>query len=54
MIPAFLIVYDQFWKGYRSPISLWRDCTQKPGRDARSGMRRKGGLFDHRDPIASR
>jgi hypothetical protein len=51
MIPALLIIYDQLWREYRWPVSLWRDRTEKPVRHDRSGMRRKGGLLDHRDPI---
>lgn len=50
MIPAFLIIYDQFGREYRSSISLWRDRTQKPVRPVESAMRRKGGLLDHPDP----
>jgi hypothetical protein len=49
MIPAFLIVYDQFWREYRSSVSLWTERTQKPVRPARSGIRRSGGLLDHPD-----
>ena len=52
MIPAILIIYDQFWREYRSSFSLWTERTQEPVSRARSGIRQKGGLFDRRDPIA--
>jgi len=52
MIPAILIIYDQFWREYRSSVSLWTERTQKPVCHARSGTRRKGGLLARRDPIA--
>jgi hypothetical protein len=54
MIPAFLIVYDQFVREHRSPISLWRDGTIKPVRHGQPGNRRKGRLFDCRDSIVRR
>jgi hypothetical protein len=50
IIPAFLIVHDQFERAYRSPISIWRDKTIQPVRRACSGHQRKGGLLDKLDP----
>jgi hypothetical protein len=50
MIPAFLIIYDQFGREYRSPISLWTDRNLQPVRPASSAIRRKGGLLDSPDP----
>jgi hypothetical protein len=52
MIPAFLILYDQFSCPYRVPIELWADRTTRNLRPRRSSVRRKGGLLDKRDPIA--
>jgi hypothetical protein len=49
MIPAFLIVYDQFGRDYRSPIKLWTDRSAKLLGKTRSGVPRKG-LFDCPDP----
>lgn len=46
MIPALLVVCDQFQRKYRSPVDLWADRSF-----ARSRARRKGSLFDRRDPI---
>ena len=48
-IPAFLIVYDQFWRPYRSPIKLWADRSEKLLSRSRSGVPRKR-LFDCPDP----
>ncbi len=51
MIPAFLIVYDQFYGEYRSSISLWTDRTEKAiRRTTTSRKSRKGRLLDHPDP----
>lgn len=49
MIPSMLIICDQFWREYRSSVSLWTDRTEKSIRSARSGMRRKRNLLDHPD-----
>jgi hypothetical protein len=49
MIPAFLIVYDQFGRDYRSPIQLWADRSEKLLGRSRSGVPRKR-LFDCPDP----
>jgi hypothetical protein len=46
MIPAFVVVYDQSWREYRSPVELWADRSR-----ARSRVSRKRRLFDRRDPI---
>lgn len=54
IIPAFLIIYDQFSRPYRSPISLWTDRTTTAVRGVRSEARRTGGLLDRPDPIAGR
>jgi hypothetical protein len=51
MIPAFLILYDQFSRPYRVPIELWADRSTKNLRPRRSSVRRKGKLLDKRDPI---
>ncbi len=50
IIPAFLIVYDQYGDGHRSPLSLWTDRTGRYFRRARSGQARKGRLLDKLDP----
>jgi hypothetical protein len=49
MIPAFLTVYDQFWRPYRSPIKLWADRSQKHLSRSRLGTPRRK-LFDCPDP----
>lgn len=49
MIPAFLIVYDQFGRDYRSPIQLWADRSKKHLSKARLGEPRRK-LFDCPDP----
>jgi hypothetical protein len=54
MIPAFLIIHDQFLRPYRSSVSLWTDRITTPVRDVRSEARRKGGLLDRPDPIPRR
>lgn len=51
MIPAFLILYDQFSRPYRVPIELWANRTTKNLRPRRLCTRRKGWLLDKRDPI---
>jgi hypothetical protein len=51
IIPAALVVYDQYGEGHRSPVALWTDRTGRFFRHARSGERRQGGLMDKRDPI---
>ena len=45
IIPAFLIVYDQYGEGHRSPVSLWTDRTGRYFQHERSGQPRKGGPF---------
>lgn len=54
LIPAFLIIHDQFWREYRSSVSLWTDRITTPVRDVRAEARRKGGLLDRPDPIPRR
>jgi hypothetical protein len=54
MIPAFLIIHDQFLRPYRSSVSLWTDRTGTPVRDVRLEARRKGSLLDRPDPIPGR
>jgi hypothetical protein len=49
MIPGFLIVFDQFSREYRSPISLWADRSQKLSPSNRRQATRKR-LFDCPDP----
>jgi len=51
MIPAFLILYDQFSRPYRVPIELCADRRTKNLRPRRSSVRRKGKLLDKRDPV---
>lgn len=46
IIPAFVVVYDQFGRDYRSPVELRVDRSR-----ARSRVPRKGSLLDHPDPI---
>lgn len=53
IIPAFLIVHDQYGTAHRSPVSLWTDRTGRFFRRARSGQLRVGGLLDKRDPIGT-
>jgi hypothetical protein len=50
MIPAFLTLYDQLGRKFRVPLKLWADRRAKNRRRARS-VRRRGGLFDKRDPL---
>ena len=50
MIPAFLIVYDQFWREYRSSTSLWTERAEKSIRRTPPRMLRKSGLLDRPDP----
>jgi hypothetical protein len=50
IIPAFLIIYDQFSRPYRTSVSLWTDRTAKPVRR----VRRTSGLLDRPDPVAGR
>jgi hypothetical protein len=50
IIPAFLIVYDQYGEGHRSPLSLWTDRTGRYFQHPSSGQLRKGGLLDKSDP----
>jgi hypothetical protein len=49
MVPAFVIVYDQFGRDHRSPVEIQvvRNRTQ-------SRVLRKRNLLDHPDPIAER
>jgi len=46
MIPAFVIVYDQFGREHRSPVELQavRNCKQPR-------VLRKRNLLEHRDPV---
>jgi len=49
MIPAFVVIYDQFARMCRVPVKLWADRTARNTRTA--SARRKRGLFAKRDPI---
>ena len=49
MIPAFVIVYDQWGRDHRSPVEL-----QAVRNLARPRFTRKSGLLDRRDSIAGR
>lgn len=51
MIPAFVVIYDQFARMYGVTIELWADRSTKSIRPARSDTRLKGKLLDKRDPI---
>jgi hypothetical protein len=51
MIPAFLLLYDQFAREFRAPVKLRADRMNKKRRGSALGVRRKGGLFDKRDTI---
>jgi hypothetical protein len=51
LIPAFLVLYDQSSHPYRAPVELCVDRTTKNLRPRGSSTRRKGALFDKRDPI---
>jgi hypothetical protein len=53
-IPAFLIVYNQFMRGIRTPISLWTLRTKKTTKQSRSGMQRTGDVIDQPNLIAQR
>src|SRR5215469_10708164 len=46
-IPAFLIVYDQFWRPYRSPIKIW---THRSAKLSRPQVRVRRPLFECLDP----
>ena len=50
MIPAFVILYDQFGRAFRTGVELWTDRTEQ-GHRRRDLVRREGGLFDKRDVI---
>jgi hypothetical protein len=54
IIPAFLIIYDQFSRPYRSSTSLWTDRTTTAVRGVRSEARRTSGLLGRPDPITGR
>jgi hypothetical protein len=49
MIPAFVAIYDQFARKCRVLVQLWADRNTRNTRPA--GARRKGRLFDKRDPV---
>jgi hypothetical protein len=50
-IPGFLVVWDQFGRGYRSSVSLWADRSGKNSQQALPpGIPRRGRLQDRRDP----
>jgi hypothetical protein len=49
MIPAFVVVHDQFWRRYPSPVKLYTDRSL-----ARPRVMRKRSLLDHPDPIPRR
>ena len=51
MIPAFLVLYDQFARPYRTSVELTVDRTTKNLRPRRSSARRKGALLDKNDLI---
>jgi hypothetical protein len=51
MIPADLVLYDQFARRYGVSVELWSDRITKNSRPARWSERRRGGLFDKRDPV---
>ena len=51
MIPAFVIIYDQFERMCQVPVELWADRSTRYTRPADAG--RKGKLFDKRDLIDS-
>ena len=51
MIPAFVILYDQFAREFRAPVSLWADRSKKRSLRAQSGVPRRGGLLSKRDVI---
>jgi hypothetical protein len=51
MIPAFLILHDQFGRVFRAGVELWTD--RHPHAPLRRGLevRREGGLLDKRDVV---
>lgn len=49
MIPAFVVIYDQFARQCRVPVQLWADRNTRNTHPA--GPRQKGKLFDKRDLI---
>ncbi len=51
MIPAFLVLYDQFTGAYRAPVELWTDRMRKKRLGKPLGVPRKGGLLDKPDTI---
>lgn len=52
MIPAFLIVSDQFGREYRSPVSLWADRADKLHYNTPPRIPRRGSLLDHPDRVS--
>lgn len=50
MIPAFVILRDQFGRAFRTGVELWADRTEQ-GRRRRDLVRRKEALFEKRDVI---
>jgi hypothetical protein len=45
MIPAFVVIYDQFWRECRSPVKLWLDRSRTRSRV----LPKRAGLFACRD-----
>src|SRR5579862_1688312 len=51
MIPAFVVIYDQFARMCQVTIQLWADRSTTRIRPTRSDTMLKGKLLDKRDPI---
>ena len=51
MIPAFVVIYDQFARMCGVTIELWADRSTRSIRRAGRGTRRRKGLFDKRDVV---
>jgi hypothetical protein len=51
MIPAFVVIYDQFERRCQVPVKLWADRGTRNIRPAGWGAHREKGLFDKRNVI---
>jgi hypothetical protein len=53
LVPATVVIGDQFSREFRSEVSLFINKREKHVRRAGSEIRRRGGLFEKRDRITS-
>ena len=54
MIPAFVVIYDQFARMCRVPVKLWADRSTRNTKSAQVGEIRKGQLLDKLDTIENK